>query len=171
VYVSDLVKQLPPFLTTDYQVAPETQTQNLEITGVPESPIEASPSSPSWCINFMLHTHPNRPQDLNAHPLSLHHQLPQPKYKRRHDIVCLSAYIPSSVNYHSALRVYCKLLTIPVLRLFGNRILDYGTLLVVVTVSARCAIRWRLNGNETSFALENEISALHKYAYNGLLQP
>lgn len=113
----------------------------------------------------MLHTHPNRPQDLNAHPLSRHHQLPQPKYKRRYDTVCLSAYIPSSASYHSALHVYCKLLTIPVLRLFGNRILDYSTLLVVVTVSARCAIRWRLKGNETPFALENEISALHKHAY------
>ena len=39
---------------TNYPAAPETPAKDLEINDIPQSPIEVSPS---WCTDFMLHTH------------------------------------------------------------------------------------------------------------------
>jgi len=50
--------------------------------------------------------------------------------------LCLLAYLPSSASYHTALRFYYKLITIPILRSLEIAFLDYGAVLVA-TVSAR----------------------------------
>jgi hypothetical protein len=56
----------------------------------------------------MLHFHANHSfaQHLNVHLPFLHHQVPQPKYERRHD----ASHCRWAVREFITLHVYCKLL-------------------------------------------------------------